>query len=126
MGGPLERGLGPVGAGGGVRAQDSGRDRAEQGLAGGQGDDVEVSSCGVGLVARSCGGGGVRRPGRLRSERRIKAAPLPRDRSPRAFDFDANPNIDPVTVNTLATSSGPRRVSHSASSVTPAPASRTC
>ncbi|MEU1106593.1 IS21-like element helper ATPase IstB [Streptomyces tibetensis] len=40
---------------------------------------------------------------RRRSERRIKAASFPRDKSLRAFDFDANPNIDPATVNTLAT-----------------------
>src|SRR5947209_7762611 len=40
---------------------------------------------------------------RRRSERRIEAASFPRDKSPRAFDVDANPNIDPATVNTLAT-----------------------
>ncbi|UOB15395.1 IS21-like element helper ATPase IstB [Streptomyces sp. HP-A2021] len=40
---------------------------------------------------------------RRRSERRIKAASFPRDKSLRAFDFDANPSIDPATVNTLAT-----------------------
>ncbi|MEV0781357.1 IS21-like element helper ATPase IstB [Streptomyces sp. NPDC050428] len=40
---------------------------------------------------------------RRRSERRIKAANFPRDKSLRAFDFDANPSIDPATVNTLAT-----------------------
>ncbi|MFE2972862.1 IS21-like element helper ATPase IstB [Streptomyces sp. NPDC059340] len=42
---------------------------------------------------------------RRRSERRIKAASFPRDESLRAFDFDANPNpnIEPATVNTLAT-----------------------
>ncbi|KUJ34529.1 hypothetical protein ACZ90_70985 [Streptomyces albus subsp. albus] len=34
------------------------------------------------------------------SERRIKAASFPRDKSLRAFD--TNPNIDPATVNTLA------------------------
>jgi hypothetical protein len=38
-----------------------------------------------------------------RSERRIKAAGFPRQKSLRAFDFDANPNIDPAVVNTLAT-----------------------
>jgi DNA replication protein DnaC len=32
---------------------------------------------------------------RRRSERRIKAAGFPRDKSLRKFDFDANPNIDP-------------------------------
>ncbi|WP_030462277.1 IS21-like element helper ATPase IstB [Kitasatospora sp. NRRL B-11411] len=40
---------------------------------------------------------------RRRSERRIKAAGFPRDKSLRKFDFDANPNIDPATVHTLAT-----------------------
>ncbi|MER5532583.1 IS21-like element helper ATPase IstB [Streptomyces mirabilis] len=40
---------------------------------------------------------------RRRSERRIKAASFRRDKSLRAFDFDANPSIDPATVNTLAT-----------------------
>jgi DNA replication protein DnaC len=42
-----------------------------------------------------------RAPGR--SERRIRAAAFPREKSLRAFDFDANPNVDPATVNTLAT-----------------------
>jgi DNA replication protein DnaC len=40
---------------------------------------------------------------RRRSERRIKAACFPRDKSLRAFYFEANPNVDPATVNTLAT-----------------------
>ncbi|SEE70809.1 IstB-like ATP binding protein [Streptomyces sp. KS_5] len=40
---------------------------------------------------------------RRRSERRIKAASSPRDKSLRAFDFEANPNVDPATINTLAT-----------------------
>lgn len=39
---------------------------------------------------------------RRRSERRIKAACFPREKSLRAFDFDADPNIDAATVNTLA------------------------
>jgi DNA replication protein DnaC len=39
---------------------------------------------------------------RRRSERQIKAAGFPREKSLRAFDFDANPNIDPAVVNTLA------------------------
>ncbi|MFJ1455197.1 IS21-like element helper ATPase IstB [Nocardia sp. N2S4-5] len=39
---------------------------------------------------------------RRRSERRIRAAGFPRDKSLRAFDFEANPNIDPAVVNTLA------------------------
>ena len=40
---------------------------------------------------------------RRRSERQIKAAGFPREKSLRAFDFDANPAIDPAVVNTLAT-----------------------
>ncbi|WP_280443425.1 IS21-like element helper ATPase IstB [Nocardia brasiliensis] len=40
---------------------------------------------------------------RRRSERRIRAAGFPRDKSLRAFDFDANPNIDPAAIHTLAT-----------------------
>ena len=39
---------------------------------------------------------------RRRSERRIKAAGFPREKSLRAFDFDANPNIDPAVIHTLA------------------------
>ncbi|RPK62607.1 transposase [Streptomyces sp. ADI95-17] len=39
---------------------------------------------------------------RRRSERRIKAAGFPREKSLRAFDFDANPNIDAATIHTLA------------------------
>ncbi len=40
---------------------------------------------------------------RRRSERRIKAAAFPREKSLRAFDFDANPNVDPAVLHTLAT-----------------------
>jgi DNA replication protein DnaC len=40
---------------------------------------------------------------RRRSERRIKAAAFPRDKSLRTFDFDANPNVDPAVIHTLAT-----------------------
>lgn len=39
---------------------------------------------------------------RRRSERRIRAAGFPRDKSLRAFDFDANSNVDPATIHTLA------------------------
>jgi DNA replication protein DnaC len=39
---------------------------------------------------------------RRRSERRIKAAAFPRDKSIREFDFDANPNVDPAVIHTLA------------------------
>jgi DNA replication protein DnaC len=40
---------------------------------------------------------------RRRSERRIKAAQFPREKSLPAFDFDANPNIDAAVIHTLAT-----------------------
>ena len=40
---------------------------------------------------------------RRRSERRIKAASFPREKSLRSFDFDANPNIDTAFIHTLAT-----------------------
>jgi DNA replication protein DnaC len=39
---------------------------------------------------------------RRRSERRLKAAGFPRDKSLRTFDFDANPDVDSAVVNTLA------------------------
>ncbi|MFI0263999.1 IS21-like element helper ATPase IstB [Streptomyces sp. NPDC017056] len=39
---------------------------------------------------------------RRRSERRIKAAGFPREKSLRAFDYDANPSIDAAVINTLA------------------------
>ena len=39
---------------------------------------------------------------RRRSERRIKAASFPREKSLRQFDFEANPNIDPAVIHTLA------------------------
>ncbi|KAB8186820.1 hypothetical protein FH608_045835, partial [Nonomuraea phyllanthi] len=39
---------------------------------------------------------------RRRSERRIKAAAFPRDKSLREYDFDANPHIDPAVIHTLA------------------------
>ncbi len=41
---------------------------------------------------------------RRRSERRIKAAGFPREKSLRTFDFDANPNVDPATIHTLGSS----------------------
>jgi DNA replication protein DnaC len=40
---------------------------------------------------------------RRRSERRIKAAGFPREKSLRTFHFDANANVDPAVVHTLAT-----------------------
>jgi DNA replication protein DnaC len=46
---------------------------------------------------------------RRRSERRIKAAAFPRPKALRDFDFDANPNVDPATINTLATSEWGKR-----------------
>lgn len=39
---------------------------------------------------------------RRRSERRIKAAGFPRDKSLRKFDFDTNPNLDAAMIHTLA------------------------
>lgn len=39
---------------------------------------------------------------RRRSERRVKAANFPREKSLRTFDFDANPNIDPAIIHALA------------------------
>jgi DNA replication protein DnaC len=39
---------------------------------------------------------------RRRSERRIKGAGFPRDKSLRKFDFEANPNIDAAMIHTLA------------------------
>ena len=41
--------------------------------------------------------------------RRVKAARFPRDTWLRDFDFDANPNINPATSNTLATGDWVRR-----------------
>lgn len=37
---------------------------------------------------------------RRHSERRIRAAGSPRDKSPHAFDFAANPNVDPTAIHT--------------------------
>ncbi|MEU6032041.1 IS21-like element helper ATPase IstB [Streptomyces tauricus] len=39
---------------------------------------------------------------RRRSERRIKTAGFPREKSIRQFDFDANPDIDAAAIHTLA------------------------
>ena len=46
---------------------------------------------------------------RRRSERRIRAAAFPREKSLRAFDYDANPHVDPAVINTLATCDWVRR-----------------
>ncbi|WP_405477742.1 IS21-like element helper ATPase IstB [Streptomyces canus] len=40
---------------------------------------------------------------RRRSERRIKAAAFPREKSVWSFDFEANPHVDPAVIHTLAT-----------------------
>lgn len=40
---------------------------------------------------------------RRRSERRIKAAGFPRQKSLKDFDFDANPNVEPAVIHSLAT-----------------------
>src|SRR5215831_19695283 len=39
---------------------------------------------------------------RRRSERRIRAAGFPRQKALRDFDFEANPDVNPATVHTLA------------------------
>ncbi|WP_329602781.1 ATP-binding protein [Actinomadura soli] len=46
---------------------------------------------------------------RRRSERRIRAARFPREKSLRDFDYDANPNIPPAVINTLSTGDWVRR-----------------
>ncbi len=46
---------------------------------------------------------------RRSSVRRVKAAGFPRDKWLGDFDFDANPNINPATINTLATGDWVRR-----------------
>lgn len=51
---------------------------------------------------------------RRRSERRIKAAAFPRDKSLREFDFEANPSIDPAVIHTLASCEWVKKVSRSA------------
>src|SRR5947208_1925110 len=40
---------------------------------------------------------------RRRCERRIKAASFPRQKLLKDFDFDANPNVEPAVIHTLAT-----------------------
>ncbi|MGW2818261.1 IS21-like element helper ATPase IstB [Streptomyces sp. NPDC001415] len=40
---------------------------------------------------------------RRRAERRIRAAPFPRDKSLREFDYTANPNVTPAVIHGLAT-----------------------
>nr|WP_269433546.1 ATP-binding protein [Nonomuraea sp. SBT364] len=39
---------------------------------------------------------------RKAADRRIKMARFPRQKSLREFDFDANPNVDPAVIHTLA------------------------
>ena len=46
---------------------------------------------------------------RRRSERRIRAAAFPREKSLRTFDYTANPNVDPAVINTLATADWVRK-----------------
>ena len=46
---------------------------------------------------------------RRSSVRRVEAAGFPRDKWLGDFDFDANPNINPATINTLATGEWARR-----------------
>jgi DNA replication protein DnaC len=63
---------------------------------------------------------------RHRSERQIKAAGFPREKSLRAFDFDANPNIDPAVVNTLVTCDWVKKGQAWRSRPTSLSAKRTC
>ena len=63
---------------------------------------------------------------RRSSVRRVKAAGFPRDKWLGDFDFDANPNINPATINTLATGDWVRRGRRFASLATLAPAKATC
>ncbi len=44
----------------------------------------------------------MRRPQSTRSARRVKAAGFPREKWLPDFDFEANPNINPATIHTLA------------------------
>lgn len=46
---------------------------------------------------------------RRSSVRRVKAAGVPRHKWLGDFDFDANPNLKPSTINTLATTVSPIR-----------------
>ena len=46
---------------------------------------------------------------RRSSVRRVKAAGFPRDKWLGNFDFDANPNINPAAINTLATDDWAKR-----------------
>ncbi len=55
-----------------------------------------------GLPCRAADGR-VRRPGPAPVRTPHPGAAFPWEKSPQAFDFDANPNGDPATVNTLAT-----------------------
>lgn len=63
---------------------------------------------------------------RRRSERRIKAAQFPREKSLRAFDFEANGNIDAAVSTPWRPANGSRRACRSALSEIPGPASPTC
>jgi DNA replication protein DnaC len=50
---------------------------------------------------------------RRRSERRIKAAGFPRQKSIHSFEFEANPNVDPAVIHTLASCDWVQKASHS-------------
>jgi DNA replication protein DnaC len=63
---------------------------------------------------------------RRRSERRIKAAAFPRDKSLRAFDFDANATVDAATIHTLATCDWVKKGQPLCLIGDPAPARPTC
>lgn len=64
---------------------------------------------------------------RRSSIRRVKAAGFPREKWLGDFDFEANPNINPATIHTLATGDWIRRGNPLClTSATPAPARATC
>lgn len=62
---------------------------------------------------------------RRSSVRRVKSANFPRDKWLGDFDYDANPNINQATINTLAIGDWIRKGHPSASSRTPAPENHT-
>ncbi len=63
---------------------------------------------------------------RRRSARRVKAAGFPRGKWLGDFDFHANPDINPATINTLATCAWVKATHPLCLVGTPAPASPIC
>jgi DNA replication protein DnaC len=62
---------------------------------------------------------------RRRSVRRVKAAGFPREKWLADFDFEANSDINPAIIHTLAPVIGSAKVNRCVLSVTPAPGKRT-